>query len=539
MNKTILWLMVLMILVQSGIGYSEVFTLDYNDIAADGYVGIGHTWFPDADYFRASFTETRIQSTGFPWSWYSAGLLRFDLSGVPASSYVSVVKAELILHCTYVSQSNPVGPTAVYRSKANWNTNATWNTADGTTPWMTAGSNVCSARDEDSVAGKLVTLPGPVTWDVTQIVQDWLFDGKPNYGFQIQSFVEVSGVPGIDYPDVYFASSRTDLRALTPTLKITLGHSQVSLPHPVQDTPRPTAPYRVWYGPAFFAIHPELYSNMTLESQGVADRMELYLQGRCGLTWAYGLQTEWNSSDDPNYWYNYCKRRVELVAIPEDPNTYVGLRTVGSSFDEWANPYKTNYESLAAEGLRDLRADDPNVFITVWATNATATLIQLALEGTIDLIVLECYTFSPVSHGNQTVTWSDIISRCDTVHAGGVENKSIVAFGVISGEQNGSGQYLTTSELTTMVANIKSLYPEMPGVAFYQSSAPDTQLSRDLTAHCDTLSLQYYPGSPVVNHQCGDLGTQYYKADILGPQSKPDCYVNMYDLAAVAADWLK
>ncbi len=56
-----------------------------------------------------------------------------------------------------------------------------------------------------------------------------------------------------------------------------------------------------------------------------------------------------------------------------------------------------------------------------------------------------------------------------------------------------------------------------------------------------------YDGLPVVSvqvviadneHWCGEPGTVYRAADISGPDDEPDCYVNLFDLAAVAASWL-
>lgn len=45
-------------------------------------------------------------------------------------------------------------------------------------------------------------------------------------------------------------------------------------------------------------------------------------------------------------------------------------------------------------------------------------------------------------------------------------------------------------------------------------------------------------GSYTLPSKCGDPGTAFFGGDISGPSGSPDCYINLYDLAAIAKDWL-
>jgi len=45
-------------------------------------------------------------------------------------------------------------------------------------------------------------------------------------------------------------------------------------------------------------------------------------------------------------------------------------------------------------------------------------------------------------------------------------------------------------------------------------------------------------GSYSLPSECGDQGTVWLEEDISGPAGAPDCYVNLYDLSVLAANWL-
>lgn len=80
------------------------------------------------------------------------GLLRFDLSGVPAAAAVASCAIEL-----NVVTLNEAGPGAIHRVKQPlWNENASWNRFDGVSPWTTPG-----AFDPAEASSDVVVTGGP------------------------------------------------------------------------------------------------------------------------------------------------------------------------------------------------------------------------------------------------------------------------------------------------------------------------------------------------------------------------------------------
>jgi hypothetical protein len=83
-------------------------------------------------------------------------------------------------------QNNPAGRIYwAYRVSQLWiESSATWNTYDGTNLWTTPGS------DYTITGGASAVVPSSnytwMTWDVTDIVKEWIKDGQPNNGFVIR-----------------------------------------------------------------------------------------------------------------------------------------------------------------------------------------------------------------------------------------------------------------------------------------------------------------------------------------------------------------
>jgi len=115
-------------------------------------------------------------------------LLQFDLSTIPPGAEV----ASATLKLYYATNSHgftgesPGGRIYwAYRVTQPWTESGiTWNKYDGTTSWTTAGG------DYTETGGASLTMPGSmprwVEWDVTNIVEAWIEDSQPNYGFIIK-----------------------------------------------------------------------------------------------------------------------------------------------------------------------------------------------------------------------------------------------------------------------------------------------------------------------------------------------------------------
>ena len=116
-------------------------------------------------------------------------LVQFDLSTIPPSA--EITSATLKLYYATYSKSVVAGESPggriywAYRVTQPWTESGiTWNKYDGTTPWTTAGG------DYTGTGGAALTMPSSmprwVEWDVTNIVEAWIEDSQPNYGFIIK-----------------------------------------------------------------------------------------------------------------------------------------------------------------------------------------------------------------------------------------------------------------------------------------------------------------------------------------------------------------
>jgi hypothetical protein len=109
------------------------------------------------------------------------GLLRFDLTGIPANATVASCTLDL-----NVVTLNEAGPGKVYRVKQPaWSeADATWNTFDGATPWTTPGAYDPTEASSDVVV--TASPDGPIPYaapertgtfvlpDLTALCQDAL-----------------------------------------------------------------------------------------------------------------------------------------------------------------------------------------------------------------------------------------------------------------------------------------------------------------------------------------------------------------------------
>lgn len=114
------------------------------------------------------------------------GLLRFDLSTLPAGSHVTSATLS-----TYASAGSGTGSVALHRVMRDWTEAATWTTSDGSTAWSQAGGDVhVTAVASTAFAGAGTWL----AWDVTALADRWLKGSVPNQGVQIRAGAGLSGL---------------------------------------------------------------------------------------------------------------------------------------------------------------------------------------------------------------------------------------------------------------------------------------------------------------------------------------------------------
>jgi hypothetical protein len=121
-------------------------------------------------------------------------------------------------------------------------------------------------------------------------------------------------------------------------------------------------------------------------------------------------------------------------------------------------------------------------------------LIELAKDGIVDLLIVEGYTHSAAgSPADLTISWDGALRRCDALAAAELADKTIFCFGHITAEANSAGKHLSTQWLRERAEELKRRYPQMPGVAFFQTPSEDSPELRQLVRACDRLSLELWP----------------------------------------------
>ena len=128
-----------------------------------------------------------------------------------------------------------------------------------------------------------------------------------------------------------------------------------------------------------------------------------------GLAWAYGINNP--NAHDPGYWRDVCspeyRRWAGLGKKPSQVTTQ--LIRPGVALDEWCNPAHRRSEQWAVRGPASGRRRWPDCSIAVWVTDLTKPLAALVRDGTVDLLILECYTHAPASLGPgpfaQSLAW--------------------------------------------------------------------------------------------------------------------------------------
>lgn len=134
-------------------------------------------------------------------------LARFDLSGIPANA--QIVMAKLGLYSLDAEDcTNMVA--ASYQLLRSWDpVNATWITATQSVTWNVPGANgVIVDRLGDPTYTETVKAPYTwYTWDVTEMVENWVADAGTNFGVIVKAWTQGQEVyhadNNLDNPDVW------------------------------------------------------------------------------------------------------------------------------------------------------------------------------------------------------------------------------------------------------------------------------------------------------------------------------------------------
>jgi len=189
----------------------------------NGYAGCQDTYMyqyaPTSNYCAVD-----VMKVGYKLQY--AGLLRFDLSTIPANS--AIISASMEVYAAGWSGANiSLGAYVVTRTTEMCQ--ATWNVARSGQNWGQTGANDCATDRRCAAEGSLTTT-GTGKWyrfDMTSAVQEWMDGRVGNNGVLLRQTANVSNW-------VSFASAQNGTASRRPKLTI------VYRARPPRPTPTPT-----------------------------------------------------------------------------------------------------------------------------------------------------------------------------------------------------------------------------------------------------------------------------------------------------------
>ena len=212
---------------------------------------------------------------------------------------------------------------------------------------------------------------------------------------------------------------------------------------------RPAPPFRVWASPFNFssAEPPEQLAsrfrgaNILLNchpSVTPATAPRYVAAGLTPLRWAYGPGASYpsHSCHNDSGPMVACLNATEAIAYYKQRlNPAEGSFVwAGAAIDEWGGGASHgNASALAAEGYRQARAAWPNNFVVSWVAGVKdENLVSLLRDGSIDLAIIEGYTYCPHARDAESCAGAGVesyYSILDWARSRGVLNRTIFSFG--------------------------------------------------------------------------------------------------------------
>ena len=426
-----------------------------------------------------SFSDPELRSHGTAWVDYHRVLIRFDLSGIDPSKFAGVRKAVVRLTATEVGNESNV-ESVLAASTVEWNVSGSFATPDGKGQWpaMRGGdSNLDYAMDAEGRARLVIKQPGTIEFDVTDVLERWLYQGIANRGFILATGPTIFGRPGAGTWTLAFASSESGEQG--PQLAVEM----VGVP-PVPGRAHATAlalypspllapvrnPYLfVWYGVSDEKVWERLPTANMSTYNGRPDW--LAQRGVLFLTWGEGGPSEWFSTEAA--WADY------YVGIAKGP-------ALGYCMHEWHLP--DHATPWAVHAVRVAERQHPATY-SAFFYQGQEEMARLAAEGGLDLLILEGYTHVikefPIE--GFAAGMDAIKSRIDIARKAGAIEKHVVMLGHVARfEDYHPGHELTAAVIEEQMRELRAYAPEMPGIGFYYSGG------EELAAQCDALARKYF-----------------------------------------------
>ncbi len=429
----------------------------------------------------SSFDSAQVLSYGREWSEYTRCLLKFDLSEIAPSRYGRVKRATLRLEAIEATNDDKL-VTTVAAADVPWTAEATWVVTDGTATWPKIGplSNIDYAMCSAGSSSQVITGPGTVSFDVTDMVDDWLYGGLGNHGVIIRTGVFVDRSIALGNFRLVFASTEATEHP-TPTLVIEMT-GQPPTPEEAADRalkiypsallPPVKSPYLfLWYEQADGGLSYRLDTpNAHIANASLGGQENP--RGILSLTSTFGPQPPDHQSAEA--WLSHY-------------GTPAGGH-LGLAIDGWQSLDRHPEQADWARGaLREAEARYPQTFSAVY-WRGEADLLELAEESLPDLLIFEGYShlrkkFNP----DWAIGIASALKQIEPARPVGMLEQTIIMLGQIAqADDYAPGNVLTAQIIDAQLRTIRESAPEMPGVGFYYVRG------EELAAACDALTHAHF-----------------------------------------------
>jgi hypothetical protein len=477
MRFRLLWAAALLTLAGHAAPPQETFTLSGPGQVVDG-------WIASTGGGQAFDTPT-LRADGQAWETYYRVLLRFDVGRLEPARFAQVRRATLRL--TALTADNPKAvPVRLAACDTAWTPAATFSAPTPGQGWPQRneyGNPDYAMLPEDEVS-QVIAAPGAVDVDITSLVEQWLYEGRPNYGLLLAVGPPIFGKPDAGAWALSFAASESG--AGGPTLTVELAGdppTPADLPartlrwYPSAWLPPVRSPYLfMWY----FG-EPPRYPGAVANSCGGSD--EAAQRGMLPLSWFYGPNNPWLKSEQA-----FVDAYVRVARSG----------TLGIMVDEWqpedekqemlkpGNPYAI---TGSLKGMVEAKHLNPAMLITV-AWRGEETIAPVTAQGLPDFLLVEAYTHLSRKFPREWALDGDLVQlghRLDTARRLGLIEQTIPWFGmVLAPDDYHPGERLTPELIDRQLARAREIAPEMPGVAFYANG------DNALAVAADQLTAKHY-----------------------------------------------
>ncbi len=438
----------------------------------------------------------KLESIGRPYKEYSRGILKFDLKNVPYMKYSKVRQAYLSMEVA--DYKNPdLLFTQLHVINYPWTReNLSWSGKPWPKPkgisrgYIDLSTSFIPSREFIGKTRKVFK------YEVTDIINQWLYEGIPNYGFMLKT--------GPDYLGGKHNKGAWEISFKNPALEIEFDTAPIPAPttqrertlryFPAASLPPIAKPYHFlwccWSGRGTYFWDKFEYMNIegTWQKEALLQRGVLSLWGRGGAQW------------------KWLKTKEIVEKAYNNP--------VGIAIDEWqsgkvfrsestrpgSSPDMQRRVQAIVDGIKAVHKTNPSEFICVY-WRGEESLKQL---GKIpDLIVCEAYTHTPK---NRRWGFADFKDFFEKRHVGwakkdGHYDRTIAMIGELCPKKYYQKYYpenpMTPEIMESQIKAVRELCPEMAGIGFYarmynNKDPEEIKQLGELAATADKLCYKYF-----------------------------------------------